>query len=223
MDARTALLVGATGLIGRRCLDRLLTDPTYSRVTVLTRRPTGVSHAKLDEVLVDFERLAEHQDAVRGEDVLCCLGTTIKTAGSQAAFRKIDHDLVVEVARLARGHGARRLALVSSIGASAESSSFYLRTKGETERDVAALGFECFEVMRPSFLVGAREERRPGETVAIALTSAFSGLLVGGARRYRPISGDTVAAAMIVALRRSAPGVHVRTFAELTSLAAAGV
>lgn len=219
MEARTALLVGATGLVGRRCLARLLADPGTSRVTALVRRPSGVADAKLDEVLVDFERLGEHRDAVRGEDVHCCLGTTIKAAGSQAAFRRVDHDLVVEVARLARENGARRLALVSSVGASAASPSFYLRTKGEAERDVAALGYEQVELLRPSFLVGEREQRRRGEAAGIAVASVLSGLLVGPARQYRPISADAVAAAMLAALRLGTPGVHVRTHAELVALA----
>src|SRR5439155_11899500 len=105
---------GATGLIGRQCLTRLLADGLYARVTVVARRPSGVAHAKLAEVVVDFERLAERRDSVRGDDVFCCLGTTLKVAGSQAAFRRVDHDHVVELCRLARANGARRLALVSS-------------------------------------------------------------------------------------------------------------
>lgn len=221
---RTALLVGATGLVGGRCLARLLEDPTWSRVRVLTRRPTGAAHTRLEEVVLDLapERLAASAALVRGDDLLCCLGTTIKVAGSQAAFRRVDHDLVVEVARLARAGGARRLALVSSVGADPTSRSFYLRTKGEAERDVAALGYECVEVMRPSFLVGERAERRRGEALALCASSALAGLLLGPTRRYRPIRADAVAGAMIAALKRGAPGVHVREFAELEALARSG-
>lgn len=222
--SRTAVLVGATGLVGGRCLPRLLDDVTWSQVRVVTRRPTGVRHERLEEVVLDLapERLAASSDAFAGDDLFCCLGTTIKAAGSQAAFRRVDHALVVEVARLARQGGARRAALVSSVGADASSRSFYLRTKGEAERDVAALGFECLELLRPSFLVGERAERRRGEGLAIALSSALAGALVGPTRRYRPIQADTVAAAMVTALKRGAPGVHRREFAALVALAADG-
>lgn len=217
---RAALLVGATGLVGGRCLARLLDDPTWDRVRVLTRRPTGVTHPRLDEVVTDLDpaRLAA-SEPVACDDLLCCLGTTIRTAGSQAAFRRVDHDLVVEVARLARRGGARRAALVSSVGADPSSWNFYLRTKGEAEREVAALGFECVEVLRPSFLVGERAERRRGEALGIAASSALAGLFVGPTRRYRPIEADAVARAMLAALKGAAPGVHVREFDALMALA----
>lgn len=222
--SRTAVLVGATGLVGGRCLARLLDDVTWRRVRVVTRRPTGLRHERLDEVVLDLapERLAAAGDAFAGDDLFCCLGTTIKAAGSQAAFRRVDHALVVEVARLARQGGARRAALVSSVGADASSTTFYLRTKGEAERDVAALGFECLELLRPSFLVGERAEPRRGERLAIALSSALAGALVGPTRRYRPIEADTVAAAMVTALKRGTPGVHRREHAALVALAADG-
>lgn len=217
--SRTALLVGATGLVGGRCLARLLDDPAWERVRVLTRRPTRVAHAKLEEVVdpLDPERLPAVPAA---DDLFCCLGSTIKAAGSQAAFRRVDHDLVVAVARRAREGGAGRAALVSSVGADPTSWNFYLRTKGEAERDVAALGFECLEVARPSFLVGRRAEPRPAEAAGIAASSALAGLLVGPTRRYRPIDADVVAAALLTALRRGAPGVHRREYDELVALAA---
>src|SRR4051794_19197997 len=107
MEPRTALLVGATGLVGGHCLRRLLDDPAYSKVTVVARRPLGRAHAKLVEVVTSFDELAARADTLRGEDVFCCLGTTIKVAGSQAAFRKVDHDHVLELARLARANGAK--------------------------------------------------------------------------------------------------------------------
>lgn len=216
---RSALLLGATGLVGRRCLVRLLADPTWDRVVVLTRRPTGAADPRLAEVVGDLDRLTP-ADVPPVDDVLCCLGTTLRAAGSRAAFRAVDHDLVVALARLARGAGARRLALVSSVGADARSRSFYLRTKGEVEAAVAGLGFEAVEVLRPSFLVGAREVPRRLEAAGIAVSTALAGLLVGPARRYRPIEADVVAAAMLAALRRGAPGVHVREHADLLALAA---
>lgn len=223
--SRTAAVVGATGLVGGRCLARLLDDPAWVRVRVLTRRPTGVAHPKLEETVdpLDPDRLAQASAALACDDLFCCLGTTIKAAGSRAAFRRVDHDLVVAVARLARQGGARRAALVSSVGADPRSWSFYLRTKGEAEREVAVAGFECLELLRPSFLVGQRAERRPGEALGVAASSALAGLLVGPTRRYRPIEADLVAAAMITALKRGAPGVHRREFAALVALASGRV
>jgi uncharacterized protein YbjT (DUF2867 family) len=217
---RTALLIGATGLVGARCLRRLLASPTYSRVTVLVRRPTGVSDPKLTEVVVDFDRLAERAADVQGEDLFVCLGTTIKTAGSEEAFRRVDHDLVLQVATLAKKNGARRVALVSSVGANASGMAFYLRTKGETERDVAALRFECAELLRPSFLVGKRAESRPGEAVGIAAAGCLSALLLGPLRRYRAVDADLVAAALVGALKKAEPGVHVREHDAIVALAA---
>ena len=219
-EPRSALLVGATGLVGSHCLTRLLAEPAYERVTVLSRRPLGREHERLSEHLVNFERLEEHTDWVRGDDLYCCLGTTIKQAGSQAAFRHVDHDLVLNVARLAQENGARRLALVSSVGAAPEARNFYLRTKGETERDVAGLGYDCLEVFRPSFLVGEREAPRLGERLGIGLTSTIARAFVGPLRRFRPIEADQVAAAMVAALRRGEPGVRLRTHAEIVQLAA---
>lgn len=221
MEPRTALLVGATGLVGRHVLDRLLAEPAYGTVTVLVRRSLGRSDPRLAERVVDFDRLASaHAGDVRGEDVYCCLGTTIKVAGSQEAFRRVDHDYVVEAARLARANGARRFALVSSVGADAGAGNFYLRVKGETERDVGALGYETLEVFRPSFLMGERGEKRAGEAAGIAVARAVSGALFGGLRKYRPVDAGAVARAMVAALARGEPGTHVRAFDEIAALAA---
>jgi uncharacterized protein YbjT (DUF2867 family) len=219
VESRTALLIGATGLIGRACLGRLLAENRYSRVTVVARRSTTKVHPRLVEAILDFDQLAARADVLQGEDVYCCLGTTIKQAGSQTAFRKVDHDHVLTVATLARKNGARRLALVSSVGADATSKNFYLRTKGETERDVAKLGFEQLELLRPSVLVGTREQARGAEALGASLGSALAPLLFGPLRKYRPISADVVAAAMLAALRRDEKGVHVRLHDELHALA----
>ncbi|WP_394822841.1 NAD(P)H-binding protein [Pendulispora albinea] len=219
MSSRTALLAGATGLVGSHCLSLLLAQPIYARVIVLTRRSLGRNDAKLQEVVVDFERLSDHARELGADDVYCCLGTTRKVAGSDEAFRRVDHDYVVDLARLARENGATRLALVSSVGADRRSSNFYLRVKGETEHDVQALGYEVLEVFRPSFLVGARSERRAAEAVASAVSRVLSGGLVGPLRKYRPIEASTVAAAMVGALVQSEPGHHEHAFDAILSLA----
>jgi uncharacterized protein YbjT (DUF2867 family) len=212
---RTALVVGATGLVGRQVVAHLLARPEYSGVVALVRRAMGLSNAKLAERIVDFERLADTE--MRADDVYACLGTTIKVAGSQERFRRVDHDYTVEVARLAREKGATRLALVSAIAASPNSGNFYLRVKGETERDVAALGYATLTIARPSYLLGERTESRPGEAVGIAAARALSFALVGSLKQYRPIGADVVAEALIRETLAGAPGQRIVTFAEMAS------
>ncbi len=220
MTTRTALLAGATGLVGGHVKSVLLAHPDYRRVTVLVRRPLGgESNAKLSEVVVDFEALAEHAAELGADDVYACLGTTIKVAGSQEKFRRVDHDYTVAVAELAKKAGATRLALVSSVGAAATSGNFYLRVKGETERDVAALGYDAVSIARPSLLVGDRRESRPAEAAGIAVARALAFTMVGGLRAYRPIEAKAVAAALVRATLDGAPGVRVLEFAELASRA----
>lgn len=219
---RHALVVGATGLVGSHCLQLLLAHPTYDRVTIVVRRPTQTSHPKLREHVVDFEHLEQAAQAMAADDVYACLGTTMKKAGSKAAFRRVDHDYTVAVATLAREHGAARLALVSSIGASASSANFYLRVKGETERDVSALGYETVEIMRPSFLVGKRTERRAAEEAGIAAVSWVAGLMVGPLQQYRPVKAEQVAAAMVESLVRGQPGIRIRTWEDIGGRLQAG-
>ncbi len=137
MDQRKALLAGATGLIGGHVLDLLLADPAYGEVIALVRRPLDVEHDKLTGLVVDFDRLDEMPDPPAADDVFCCLGSTMKKAGSKAAFRKVDHDYVVATARLGLAGGARRFLLVSAVGAGASSRNFYSRVKGEAEDSVA--------------------------------------------------------------------------------------
>lgn len=197
MAARHALLAGASGLVGDRCLARLLDHPAYDRVTVLSRRPLARSHAKLYVELVDFDGLPSLRE--RCDDVFCCLGTTIRKAGSQEAFRRVDHDYPLALARIGMAAGARQFLLVSALGADAKSSVFYSRVKGETERDVAATGLSKAIFMRPSILLGERHEQRPGEKAGIFAGRLIAPLLLGPLRKYRPIQADDVAAAMLYA------------------------
>jgi uncharacterized protein YbjT (DUF2867 family) len=218
---RTALLAGATGLIGRSCLERLLASDTYERVQALVRRPVGMSHDKLDERRVDFDAL-ESLSIDPVDDVFITLGTTMKTAGSKEAFYKVDHDYVVATAKLGKRAGASRLALVSSIGVGGVGANFYLRVKGEAERDVIALGYECLEIFRPGLLMGDRQEKRTGEAFGIAAVQLVSGLFMGPLRQYRPIEAPEVAAAMVAAMGFGEPGVHIRTFEEIRKLTSSG-
>ncbi len=218
--SRTALLLGASGLIGGHCLELLLADSEYAHVTILVRKPLSQAHPKLTQQVVDFDRLTEVADAFRVQDVFCCLGTTIKTAGSQEAFRKVDFTYPVESARLAVQQGATQFLLVSSLGANAKSSVFYSRTKGEVERAVAASDLSSVQIFRPSLLLGQRAEVRSGEVMAEKLSSALSFLLVGPLRKYRPIEARNVAAAMIAVAKAQRAGIHIYESDQIAEIAA---
>ncbi len=215
MAERVALLAGATGLVGGHVLELLASDSRWSRIVVLARRSIETTGAKVQTEIVDFEALAAAPEQAlpsidRIDDVFACLGTTIKTAGSEERFRRVDHDYTVAVAKLGHAKGARRFALVSSVGAS-ERGSFYLRVKAETERDVRAVGWDTLAIARPSFLLGARGESRPGERAGIAIASLLSPLMLGGARAYRPIEARAVAAALVRTAGDGEPGERILT------------
>lgn len=212
---RIALLAGASGLVGGHCLRLLLADPAYGRVIALGRRALPLQHAKLDQKLVDFAHIADL--VPRADDVYCCLGTTIKKAGSQAVFHKVDHDYVVALAEAAKQAGARRFLLVSAVGAKPRSRIFYNRVKGEVERDVSAVAFAAVHIFRPSLLLGERPESRPFERLAFPLFKALTPLLVGPLRNSRAIAAATVARAMIRAALGNATGVRIYHYDEMTA------
>jgi uncharacterized protein YbjT (DUF2867 family) len=201
---KSLLLVGATGLVGQTVLAQALSSPRVARVVALTRRPL-TAHPKLENPLVDFDALPVEAPWWTVDGVICALGTTIRKAGSQPAFRLVDHDYPLAVATLARRHGAASFALVSSLGANATSRTFYLRTKGETERDLAALNFPSVTVLRPSFIGGNRAERRPAEAFALRFFSAVSFLTP---RRYRIVPAERIAQKLLTACLAAAPGTH---------------
>lgn len=214
---RSILVLGATGLVGGEALKLLLDDPAFARVVVLGRRsldwPAGSARPeKLHEVVVPLDRMGERPEAFAVDQVLCALGTTIRVAGSQEAFRRVDHDYPLEAARLALAGGATHYLVVSALGASAASRIFYNRVKGEVERGLRALPFRALTIARPSLLLGARAEFRLGEEVAKTL-----GWMVPG--KYRPIAAGDVAAALVRAAREDLAGVRVLESAELRAFA----
>jgi len=190
---RRALLVGATGLVGSLLLERLLDETTYSSVTVWARRPLALRGPGLKVETFEFEGLASHQ--VEAEHVFCCLGTTMKLARSEQAFRRVDYDYPVALARAAKKGGATRLLVVSALGANPDSRIFYNRVKGEMEAAVAAAGVPRTIFFRPSLLTGHRDEFRLGERVG-RVAGFVLGPLLG---KYRPIAADLVAVAMVKA------------------------
>ena len=217
---KSALVFGATGFVGSMLVRDLLASAEHDRVTIVVRRDPGLSHPKLTTLVGDLDSLDALADRIVVDDVFIALGTTRKKVPDDATYYRVDHDYPVRAATLAKARGATGVFLVSSVGASTTASAFYLRTKGETERDVVALGIARTHVFRPSQMLGQREERRPLERAIIAAWPAIDWLLVGGARRFRGIAGADVARAMQRAARDGAAGVHVHEWADIMALAA---
>ena len=203
--ARSALVAGGTGLVGSKLVDDLLADADYDQVHLLVRRPSGRANAKLREHVVDFNKLATFAWP-KVTDAYCCLGTTIKAAGSQAAFRAVDYDYPLAFARGVLQHGAQQFLFVSAMGADSQSKVFYSRVKGELESAVAALGFGAAIAFRPSLLAGERAEHRLGERLALTLLRPVGWLVPA---RYRPVADTTVARAMVNYAKRGMAGFHV--------------
>ncbi len=203
--SRNCVLAGATGLVGGHLLQMLLDDPGVANVVALTRRPLAIPHPKLVPSEVDFGQLA-NLALPEVDDYFCCLGTTIGKAGSQEAFRAVDHDLPLAIARMALAAGATRCFFVSSMGADPKSSVFYNRVKGELEVAMAALPYRTVVAFRPSLLAGDRQEHRLGERLALAVLRPAGGLIPA---KYRPVQAQAVARAMLAVAHRDEAGRRV--------------
>lgn len=218
-SSRSALLLGATGLVGSSCLDLLLDDARYERVRVISRRSLRRRHPRLDEQVIDFEKLQEHAALFAADDVFCCLGTTMSHAGSEEAFRKVDHDYPVQSAELAAAEGAEQFLMVSALGADPDSRIFYNRVKGQAEVAVKRLPLRAIWILRPSLLLGERPEMRIGERLASAVAIPLSPLMLGSLRRYRPIAARDVARAMLHLAHQQGTGGVIESD-EIAALAA---
>lgn len=213
---RSALIAGGTGLVGSHCLQFLRASPEYASVTALVRKGTEINHPKLREQIVDFGSLV---DLPATEDLYCTLGTTIKKAGSQPAFGRVDLEYPIQVAERGLNAGAKQFLLVSSVGANSKSGNFYLRTKGELEDALGNLPFAALHIFRPSFLIGERKEPRTGEGIGVAISEALKFAMVGALRKYRPVHAKTVALAMLSAALRGSNGTHVYEYPKIEALA----
>jgi uncharacterized protein YbjT (DUF2867 family) len=194
---RTALIAGGSGLVGGFLLRQLLDTPEYDRVVAVGRRPLELAHPRLVQVIAEFNALEKVIADLQCQDAFCCLGTTIKKAGSHAAFRAVDHAAVLAFAWMARRNGAGRFFVVSSLGANSGSQFFYNRVKGETEEALEVLDFGTLGIFRPSLLLGPRAEPRLGERLGAALMWLADPLLLGALRKYRAVEAETVARAML--------------------------
>ncbi|WFR63251.1 oxidoreductase [Paenibacillus amylolyticus] len=207
---RKAMVIGATGLVGELLVHKLLEHPAYSLVRVLVRRPLALQHSKLEQHVVDWEQLESQGQLFDGiDDLYCCLGTTIKKAGSQESFRQVDYHYPVHAATLAKQHGVAQMLVISSMGASAGSRVFYSRTKGEMEDALSDIDFQSLHIFRPSLILGDRNEKRFGEQMAAHAMKFLDRWMKGRADKYRAVHAATIAQAMTNIALVQAKGNHV--------------
>lgn len=220
-SAKTAILIGATGLVGARCLDLLLKSSDYRQVTAVSRRPVPLQHARLVRVETPFEQLGEVLGELSADAAFCCLGTTIRQAGTKAEFHKVDYGYVLEFADAMRRRGAGHFLLVSALGAHPRSPIFYNRVKGLLEQDLKALGFPRLSVFRPSLLLGTRDRLRPAEALSTRFSGLVSPFLRGPLSALHPIPAVEVAAAMVACAQTEAEaGSHLYHYADMQALLA---
>lgn len=214
----TALVFGSTGFIGSHVLRDLIASPDYSQVIAVVRKPLALSHPKLTVLIGDREALPALAPQLVADEVFIALGTTRKHTPDEAEYYRIDHDYPVEAAAIARQNGARAVFVVTAVGADAGSRIFYVRTKGEVERDITALDFDHTHIFRPSMIMGGRTEDRPAERLWIAAFRILGPLLLGPANRYRGIEAADVARAMLRAARTGSDKVRIYHWPDMMAL-----
>ena len=218
-ETKVVLLAGASGYVGGLALDALLDAPDVSRVFAVTRRPLGREHPRLANRIVPFSQVESQLKGLTCQVALCALGTTIRQAGSQQAFRQVDVDAVLAFARAAKAAQAQRFVVVSAAGADPAAKSFYLRTKGEMEQALTGVGFANVDILQPSFLLGWRAQIRPLELAIAVVTPLVNPFLTGQREPWRAISARTVAAAMVGVTRSNRRGVQRYTYSTIQALA----
>ncbi|TRX56294.1 NAD-dependent epimerase/dehydratase family protein [Fulvivirga sp. M361] len=207
MTSRKAFIVGATGLIGKYLTSLLLDSDRYNEVVAITRKPLG-EHAKLKNFLGGYDDLEQLSENIRGDDIYCCLGTTMKTAGSKENFRKVDYDYPLKIAQIAAQNRANQFLVVTAMGASSRSNVFYNRVKGELEEALAKIPFEGLHIFRPALLLGKRQEKRAGEHIAQVIFNVINRLFVGPLKKYKAIDYRKVANAMFSVAVEAKKGVY---------------
>ncbi len=215
---KKAILFGASGFVGSYLLHDLLQSDSYEEVTVVVRKPLEVQHLKLKTVIAHYETLAQHQNELVADDVFIALGTTKKKTPDEKIYYQIDHDYPVLAAQLTKANGAKSVLMVSAVGANVNSSIFYVKTKGETERDVIAVDFEHTHIFQPSMIMGNRAESRPLEKVFIGIFSIVNLLLIGKLNKYKGISAKDIAKSMFTAAQQPAEKVKVYQWKEMQLL-----
>ncbi|MDH5474347.1 MAG: NAD-dependent epimerase/dehydratase family protein [Cyclobacteriaceae bacterium] len=216
---KTALIAGVTGLIGKQLLQLLLVDDGYSKIVSISRRSTGIQHEKLKEVIISFDRMNDVVDKLVADDVFICLGSTMKKAGSKEVFEQFDYTYPFQLATISLENGAKQLSIISALGADSTSSFFYNRVKGELESAIMGLTYETINILRPSLLIGEREEVRTIENIAQKFYKSLGWVFVGSAKKYKAIESETVAMAMLNIAQSNNLGITIYNSDEIAARA----
>ena len=203
---KTAVIIGSTGLIGSQLVNLLLESSQYEKVIVFVKRDSGISNPKFIQHIIDFDNPTTYKDLVTGDDFFCTIGTTIKTAGSKQAFRKVDFEYPTLFAEMALKNNVKQFLIISSLGATESTGNFYLKTKGEAENFLSIMNFKSVSILRPSLLLGERKEFRLGEKIASFLMKLFGFVFIGNLKKYKPIESKNVAKALFEIAQRNNKG-----------------
>ncbi|RGO20380.1 oxidoreductase [Bacillus cereus] len=218
MNKRTALVLGASGLVGQEITRLLLESDYYDSVTIFVREPMQWQHEKLQQKQVDYLALEEYKEFFAVDDVFSCLGTTIKKAKTKANFKKVDYEYTLRAACLAEKQGVQNFLVVSSMGANPKSFFFYSQVKGRMEEELQKLVIGGIHIFRPSLLVGNRQEFRFGERMAEKLSRMIPFIFKGAFKKYKPIFAKDVAKGMYITALREESGIHIYNSNEITTI-----
>ena len=216
---KTALIIGATGLTGEQCLIELLASRQYDNIIALTRKILQTSSSQIKNIVTDFENLESIGQHLKADDIYCAMGTTIAKAGSQQAFKKVDFEIPLKVAKLAKANGAKNFILVSSLGADVSSSIFYSKVKGELEEELKKLKFDSLLIFRPSILLGNRKEKRTGEAIGRFAAEKLAFLFSGPLKKYKGTPIDLLAKVMVKMAQNKPEGTRIIENEEIFELA----
>ena len=215
---KRAIVFGASGFVGSNLLKELLNSPDYEQVTVVVRKKLNINHPKLITLIGDYSSLPALESDISADEIFIALGATRKSSPEKEKYYEVDHDYPVLAARIAKARGAKSVFIVTAVGANPNSRVFYVRTKGETERDIIALDFDHTHIFRASMIMGNRAENRPLEKPFIKIWSAFNRILVGKTNRYRGMAGEDIARAMKSSATNQLEKLKIYHWKEMTDL-----
>jgi uncharacterized protein YbjT (DUF2867 family) len=215
---KTAIVFGSSGFVGSYLLSELLSSCEYEQVTIVVRKDLGIKHPKLKTLIGDYDSLPDMKANLSVDEIFIALGATKKTSPDKAAYYRADHDYPVLAARIAKETGARSIFLITAVGANPSSNVFYVKTKGETERDIIALDFEHTHIFRVSMITGDRQEKRSLEKLMIGIWSVIDPLLLGSADRYKGLTGSAIARAMVRSATRQSEKLRIYHWKEMKAL-----